>query len=354
MLFIPGMLLSWSSLVCSFEPPTTDDANVLLEQRKWAEAIVAFEQIIKAQPNNSEAWFNLGRALHSDGQLDRAIEVNRKAASFSDVKASALYNIACAYALKERAFAALDRAQQAGFRNLTEIRSDPDLKSLRGDDRFKQLRGHEYFDMKMEDGVKLQYAVQLPDNFDASKTYPVLLALPPGSQSQGAVEVGLRMFWGAQAAKRGWIVVSPIKPEGGWYKKRAGRYMRQLLDALEGRYNLEGGKFHIAGCSGGGPSAFHIAIDSPRRFHSLTGIPGYPRKTRDFDRLERLRNVRVRMFVGGNDRGWQKSLRRTQSKLEELGCDSTLTVFSNEGHVMDSLVGEGFMQRLDELRVRER
>jgi hypothetical protein len=41
-----------------------------------------------------------------------------------------------------------------------------------------------------------------------------LLALPPGDQSKELVAAGLRLYWEAQAKKRGWVVISPAAPEG--------------------------------------------------------------------------------------------------------------------------------------------
>ena len=66
-----------------------------------------------------------------------------------------------------------------------------------------------YHELKMDDGTTIRYALVLPDGFEASKTYPAFLALPPGPQKEGSVDWGLESFGGEAAARRGWIVVSP-------------------------------------------------------------------------------------------------------------------------------------------------
>ncbi len=71
-----------------------------------------------------------------------------------------------------------------------------------------------YHELEMDDGTTIRYALVLPDGFDASKTYPAFLALPPGPQKEGSVDWGLASFGGEAAARRGWIVVSPIAPGG--------------------------------------------------------------------------------------------------------------------------------------------
>ena len=45
-----------------------------------------------------------------------------------------------------------------------------------------------------------EFAVVTPSDYDAAKTYPVLLALPPGKQDRAMVEGGMARSWGEQAA----------------------------------------------------------------------------------------------------------------------------------------------------------
>ena len=65
----------------------------------------------------------------------------------------------------------------------------------------------------MNDGTPLRYTIVLPTVFTPAKTYPVLLAMPPGPQTEAMVEAGLN-YWRLEAQKRGWIVISPIAPDG--------------------------------------------------------------------------------------------------------------------------------------------
>lgn len=56
------------------------------------------------------------------------------------------------------------------------------------------------------------------------------------------------------------------------------------------------------------------------------------------------------MFVGGSDHGWLLGMKSSQAQLKQLGVDSTLTVYRGEGHVMDSVKGDGFAKLLEGLR----
>ena len=204
-----------------------------------------------------------------------------------------------------------------------------------------------YHDLELSDGGHLRYALVLPRDFDPEQTYPALLALPPGGQDEGMVEAGLSRYWGRQAADRGWLVVSPVAPERVMFFVGSERYIPELLTHIRGRFKIAGERFHLAGNSNGGRSAFRIALDYPASFASLFALPGFPPRAEDFDRLERLAGKPVRLFVGGEDRGWIEPMQRTRDLLEEIGGDVTLTVLPGEGHVPPSLDGGRFMSELE-------
>ena len=49
----------------------------------------------------------------------------------------------------------------------------------------------------------------------------------------------------------------------------------EFLTRCSSDYKILNNKFHIAGVSNGGLSAFHIAASYPQYFWSVTGFPGY-------------------------------------------------------------------------------
>ena len=205
---------------------------------------------------------------------------------------------------------------------------------------------HTYHELSLEDGSRLRYALVLPSDFDPAKTYPTLLAFPPGGQDERMVEAGLARYWGRQAAEHGWIVVSPVAPGGVLFFQGSERVIPALLDHIRSNYPVEGGKFHLAGNSNGGRSAFRLALDHPEEFVSLLALPGFPPREEDFDTLSRLEGKPVRLFVGGEDRGWIAPMERTQKTLEDLGNDVQMTILPGEGHVPPSLDGGRFMKEL--------
>jgi Flp pilus assembly protein TadD len=119
--------------------PAMADAKAAIEKKDWDGAIAKLSAITESQPDNAKAAMLHGYALHAAGRLDEALVMHQKAAGFADMKAVALYNIACVHALKgdkEKAFAALDESVKAGFGKAEYFETDTDLASLRSDARF--------------------------------------------------------------------------------------------------------------------------------------------------------------------------------------------------------------------------
>ena len=213
-------------------------------------------------------------------------------------------------------------------------------------------RVHEYRTLELADGTRLEYALVLPADFDRHRQYPALLGLPPGAQDRAMVEAGLSRYWQDAAAARGWIIVSPVAPEGIAFHKGSESFIPPLLDAIEKRFHIVGDKLHLAGVSNGGLSAFRVALEWPERFQSLTVLPGFPPTPRDETRLERLRGMPVHLFAGGDDKDWANAARSTQEKLETLGIPVQVEVFPGEGHVPPSMTAHRFLDLLESLRAR--
>ncbi len=108
----------------------------------WKLAAEKFQAVIDENESDGRAWFMLGYCLHADGKLDEAIVAHKRAATFPGAKRVALYNLACAYALKgkrEAVIQALQGAVDAGFIAREPIVEDSDFDALRDDPEFLKL-----------------------------------------------------------------------------------------------------------------------------------------------------------------------------------------------------------------------
>ncbi len=197
-------------------------------------------------------------------------------------------------------------------------------------DRARAADFHQF----VHNGHTIDYALVLPDHFDKTKPYSVLLALPPGDQSRQLVEAGLNLYWEAEAKRRGWVVISPAAPEGESFYTGLDKELPSLLDEVAKSVLFEGGKAHLAGVSNGGLSAYRVITEFPGRFLSLTVLPGIPPDARAFAALDRLQGIPVAAFAGGEDTEWVRGSRETKQELDRLGIQNTLTIVPGQGHVM--------------------
>jgi len=188
----------------------------------------------------------------------------------------------------------------------------------------------------MADGTVLTFGLILPDEFDPTLEYPVLLALPPGGQTVALMTSVARETYLVEALARGWVVITPAAPDGVLFFQGSETYIPELLDKMSWIKPV-GGRYHIAGVSNGGRSTFKIAALYPELFASALVFPGYPDEPTSTQALADLAKIPVAMFVGGDDPGWIGPMSETRDTLESLGGSVTLDIRSGEGHIMRSL-----------------
>jgi pimeloyl-ACP methyl ester carboxylesterase len=207
-----------------------------------------------------------------------------------------------------------------------------------------------YESMTMDDGAVIEYALVLPAGFDARKAYPVLLALPPGPQTREMVQAGLDLYWRQGAIDNGWVVVSPASPDGTLYFQGAERYLPAFLAGIATQVTPEGGKYHVAGISNGGISAFRLLAEHPELVHSLLVAPGYPFSAEDRRNLLESTDIPVAMFVGEQDATWIPPMQETADALAAQGREVSLEIVPGEGHVIRSLSPDRLFALLESFR----
>jgi predicted esterase len=179
-------------------------------------------------------------------------------------------------------------------------------------------------------GKELEYVLSLPEQFDVENEYRVILAIPPGEQTRSLV--GAYQNWLEHFAKREWVMICPVTPDGKLFFQGSERYLPHLMDNLQNELKLVGEKFYLLGVSNGGVSAFRAATLYPDRFHSMTVMPGWP-KPADENRLDKILGLPVNFVVGENDHQWRRKSEEFANTLKEMGSDVSLEIIPLEGHM---------------------
>lgn len=201
-------------------------------------------------------------------------------------------------------------------------------------------------------GKSIYYKVVLPKDYDPEKAYPAVLAFPPGSQTMDMVFTTLTRNFLPEAERRGYIVVIPAAPGGRLFYEDGASVFPEFLKQLLSDYKIRDNKFHIAGMSNGGLSAFHIAASYPEYFWSVTGFPGYlPDETAA--RVGALAKMCINMHVGELDSGWLNAMQEQSSAFKTKGYTVRFTVERGQSHVLSTLSGAGsarLFNQFDEAR----
>jgi predicted peptidase len=197
------------------------------------------------------------------------------------------------------------------------------------------------------DGIAVHYKVVLPGNYDPAKTYPGVLAFAGGGQSIDVVDNMIRTQFQGEAEKRGYIVVSPAAPNGDLFFFSGGeKIFPGFLTKILSDYKIEGRKFHMAGRSNGGISAFHIAALHPSYFVSITGFPGYLDELLP-SRVKAVSGMCIYMHVGQFDSDWREQVRDQSEFFREEGMKVQFYLEEGQEHSIESLVGEGSARLFD-------
>ena len=196
-------------------------------------------------------------------------------------------------------------------------------------------------------GMRVEYKVITPRNFDPAKPYPAVLAFPPGDQSMLMVRVGIDYHYQAEAERRGYLVIEPAAPEGVGFVRGGDKIFPAFIEKILADYKIESGKFNASGQSNGGRAAFKIAVDYPQYFLSVTGLPGRLENATPAQ-LDTLAKLCVHNFVGEDDDAWLGESRAQADALKARGAKMTLHVEKGQGHVMDTVAYEGAARLFDQ------
>src|SRR5215510_9836559 len=196
-------------------------------------------------------------------------------------------------------------------------------------------------------GVTVHYKVVLPDGYDATKTYPAILALGGGPQTMNTVEGVLNRNLRIEAEKRGYIVVAPAAPNDELFFEDGARIFPEFLKLMLTDYKIQDNKFHIAGPSNGGIAAFHVAASNPQYFLSVTAFPGYMWQP-STARLDAISKMCVFMYVGETDEYmWHGEMKKEAEFLRAKGTVANYTVEKGQPHRLETLAGPNASRLFD-------
>lgn len=101
-----------------------------------------YESVLRRRPNYTQVVELLGGLYTQQGRIADGLKMDRKLVRLQPDNPTAHYNLACSLALSQRrqdALRVLRRAVQLGYRDLDWMQQDPDLEAIKAHPEFKAL-----------------------------------------------------------------------------------------------------------------------------------------------------------------------------------------------------------------------
>ncbi len=184
--------------------------------------------------------------------------------------------------------------------------------------------------ISLEDGSVLNVFIVKPS--PASDQPSPLVVLMGGGPGNASISQDTSRWLGSGFAQRGWIVAVPISVNNRSFRGSANNALIvQLINALQKRDDVSGGKVLLAGVSNGGMSSLEIARRHPEKYFGVAAIPAVSdAKTRN----DSLKDFPVYLRIGGEDTlGWADQFDATVASLTEAGVKLDAEILEGAPHM---------------------
>ncbi len=277
-----------------------------------------------------------------------------------------IYNLSCCYGLLGRDSLAaryLAKAFRAGFKDLEHARGDPDFEKVRDKEVFASLMDSIALDFekkKESSGTEVYVQspayfscyVRLPENYDATKAYPLLVGLHGYGSNAGSFVTLWERF-----SERQFIFASPQAPyvflpgrELGysWNLPQVGEnallkveeYIKAVVAELKRQHKVS--DTYLFGFSQGCAMTYFAGIRNPKLFKGLVCFGGWlDEELLNEKTLKDGKNLRVFIAHASDDRTVQyEAATKARQLLEKHGYNITFREFQGGHSVPEAPLGD--------------
>ena len=142
-LFAQILMLVLFAGVSLTQQTISQQAQQYFSDQDWENAMKAYEKVVATEPENGRAWLSLGLSYHNLKEYAQAIPAFQKADDLGFAQPQARFHAARSLARLGKlddSFNWLEKANAAGFGQLSRLDANPDLEILRSDARFAEIK----------------------------------------------------------------------------------------------------------------------------------------------------------------------------------------------------------------------
>ncbi len=210
--------------------------------------------------------------------------------------------------------------------------------------------GEPYQAFKAYNNIVINYAVYLPEGFDADQVYPAVLAFPSGAMGREDADEMTARLWSTPASRGDWIVVVPLVPGDDWRTHPKHHALNALLDHIKDHYPILDDKFHIMGYGRLGSDIASTWSNMSREyFFSLTTASGAPYRVWDASDLRSLptedgKRLDVLMILGEQDETTTSDVEAAKVRLNGIDHPYLIEVMERDDVALESLSNGGLLE----------
>ncbi|MEM7352458.1 MAG: PHB depolymerase family esterase [Acidobacteriota bacterium] len=290
---------------------------------------------------------DLGKALRAE-QWQKAVEIAGRIVRLQPEDPTAHYNMACALALSGReevAIMALRSAAELGFASLETLRHDTDIESIRDHPDFPELaqkiaathqRELEIFRQRVAQSEPLIFAPPTEGEPGAEPVEPMpLVVMLHGSGGQAG---RLADLWRESAAKIGAVLVTPegFEPRGKGFRwsepERTTRRVLHAIDYAAERFPIDRQRVIVGGFSQGASMALFSSVLQAGTFAGVIAIGACSEEGFGLGQGPASRPLPIYIGIGSEDRA-HPHCRPMAKRYRDAGFDVKLRVYQGYGHV---------------------
>ncbi len=268
-----------------------------------------------------------------------AIDNYKAGLRFRPDNGAVVYNIACSYSLLDNKKEALKWVKKMVELGVYKFEDDEDFNNIRDTKEFKNLVAKAKKLLGELKTTVFEPVISLPDGFDSSKTYPLLIGL----HGYGSNPVDFSKALKNIPNKINYILCCPYGPDimgkvsFGWGEKVDAE--KRILDDIEfvkKKFKIDSAKVILLGFSQGGGVAYYMGLKHAELFKGIIPAAGGYDSTFNLF-LANAKGKKIKFFIM---LGEDEDERRITANIEavELLVKNSITVsfngYAGYGHTM--------------------
>ncbi|MCC6574820.1 MAG: PDZ domain-containing protein [Planctomycetes bacterium] len=203
-------------------------------------------------------------------------------------------------------------------------------------------------DIKNPDGHTRCNFLRVPGNYDAKKSYPMIVILHGGVfQAEASDAEDFLDFWATQLGEK-WsnevlllvpaAQVGMTDPKGAWFFDTGMNNVCHVISEIKGRYNVDDDRVFLTGFSDGGAGAYCLAMNRPEPFAGYFPMCGHPMAAAQLGThcfASNFKGQKIYAINGAKDRGIPAAETEALYKqINEDGADIKYLIDKQAGHDM--------------------